>query len=101
MRIDNKGQPGLIWFMFEPRAASEWTRDGFMSGHAPTAATIQEAADSGRHARLKGFIFAGAGWYPAHKVMAIEVEYGRFELRFYNQDPRPAWLALAQTPERP
>lgn len=82
-----------------PRPTSEWTRDGFMSADAPTAKVIQEQADAGRHARLRGFTFAGPGWYPAHRVLVTEAgEKGgqpTYELRFYATDPRPAFATLA------
>lgn len=70
-----------------------------MSTDAPTARIIQESADAGRHARLRGFRFDGPGWYPRYRVLvtAAGTKGGEptFELRFYDEDPRPYFTALA------
>lgn len=78
-----------------PQPVSSWTKRGWTATEAPTAKMIQESADTGNHQRLKGFKFDGAGWYPKHKVLVVQVSEDTYELHFYDQDPRPAFDALA------
>ncbi len=87
-----------------PTPTSVWMADGWMSHDAPTQKVIEQAVAAGSHARLVGFVFAGPGWYPQHRVLVTptyETKNGAetFHLRFYRTDPREEFYLLSRLPK--
>ena len=78
-----------------PKPVSSWTKRGWMSPDPPTKTDVEESATSGRHTRLIDFKFEGAGWYPKHRVLVLQVAPDGWELHFYDKDPRDAFRELS------